>query len=166
MTITLYGLTFQTNSTSSIRTVIGRACNTTSPSCYQKGFSLNFTGFTRRYLRHLVWFLFLPLLRCFSSGRSRSWLINTDVFGCPIRKSSVQRLHAPRRGLSQLGTSFIGSWAQPFTGWYNCQFPLHFISVSVQVAIRLYTVSFSMILGMIRSQPFLKAITTLSAFDC
>jgi hypothetical protein len=35
--------------------------------------------------------------------------------GVPIRKSTDQRFHAPPRGLSQLGTSIIGSRAQPFT---------------------------------------------------
>lgn len=55
-------------------------------------------------------FLFLPLLRCFNSGRSRSVLINTqNVLGRPIRKSWVHRLHAPTPGLSQLGTSLISS---------------------------------------------------------
>lgn len=53
VTITLYGLTFQTSSTSSTGIVIDRAYNTTCPYCFQKGFSLNSTGFTRRYLRHL-----------------------------------------------------------------------------------------------------------------
>ena len=36
------------------------------------GFSLNSAVFTRRYLRHPYWFLFLPLRRCFNSGRSPS----------------------------------------------------------------------------------------------
>ncbi len=37
------------------------------------------------------------------------------VSGVPIRKSTDQRFHAPPRGLSQLGTSFIGPRAQPST---------------------------------------------------
>ena len=39
--------------------------------------------------------------------------------GIPIRKSSVRPLRAGPRGLSQLGTSFIGSRAEPFTTWYS-----------------------------------------------
>ena len=32
--------------------------------------------------------------------------------GCPIRKSTDQWIFAPPRGLSQLVTSFVGSWCQ------------------------------------------------------
>ena len=39
------------------------------------------------------------------------------VAGCPIRESPVQRLLAPTRGLSQLGTPFISARAKPFTRW-------------------------------------------------
>ena len=42
------------------------------------------------------WFLFLPLLRCFRSGGSRS--VKEHILGSPIQVSSVQRLHAPTRG--------------------------------------------------------------------
>ena len=48
------------------------------------------------------WFLFLPLLRCFSSGGSRSHLgapwFRRTVVGSPIKESPVLRLHAPTRG--------------------------------------------------------------------
>ena len=52
-------------------------------------------AFARHYLRNLVWFLFLALLRCFSSGGSPHipilfsicWLICNQP-GCPIRKSA------------------------------------------------------------------------------
>jgi hypothetical protein len=48
------------------------------------------------------WFLFLPLLRCFNSGGSRSqlgapWFRRTTVGG-PIEESPVLRLHALTRG--------------------------------------------------------------------
>ena len=51
--------------------------------------------FARHYWRNLVWFLFLALLRCFSSGGSPHipilfsicWLICNQP-GCPIRKSA------------------------------------------------------------------------------
>ena len=64
-------------------------------------------------------FLFLGLLRCFTSPRfafagyeftvkSRR---DTPV-GCPIRRSSDQSLLAAPRSLSQLATSFIACWHQ------------------------------------------------------
>ena len=42
------------------------------------------------------WFLFLPLLRCFRSGGSRS--VKEHILGSPIQVSPVLRLHAPTRG--------------------------------------------------------------------
>ena len=86
------------------------------------------SAFARHYWRNLGWFLFLTLLRCFSSGGSpripmysvyddRAWTLPD----CSIRK-------APR-SLSQLVTSFFGSWCQgiplalfaawPFLLWDN-----------------------------------------------
>ena len=57
-------------------------------------------------------FLFLRLLRCFSSPGSLCfavlWLIIT---GCPIQKFTDQGLFATPRNLSQLITSFIASWS-------------------------------------------------------
>ena len=48
------------------------------------------------------WFLFLPLLRCFRSGGSRSRLgaprFRRTLIGSPIEESSVLRLHALTRG--------------------------------------------------------------------
>lgn len=46
--------------------------------------------------------------------------IPTDqlALGSPIRASPVQRLHAPRRGLSQLGTPFFSARAEPSPGWH------------------------------------------------
>jgi hypothetical protein len=47
------------------------------------------------------WFLFLPLLRCFRSGGSRSvreHLAPKSQVGSPIRVSPVQKLHALTRG--------------------------------------------------------------------
>ena len=43
------------------------------------------------------------------------WIQHTiphSAVGCPIRKSTDQRLLAPPRGLSQRATSFIASWCQ------------------------------------------------------
>ena len=64
----------------------------------------------------LDYFLFLRVLRCFSSPRSPSpYEGECHVFnmtGCPIRKSADQRPFAPPRGFSQLITSFIASESQ------------------------------------------------------
>ena len=64
-------------------------------------------------------FLFLGLLRCFTSPRlAFGGYEFTDEYrraapvGCPIRRSSDQGLLAAPRGLSQLATSFIAYWHQ------------------------------------------------------
>ena len=65
------------------------------------------------------WFLFLSLLRCFSSGGSphtpmysvydiRFFTVCVSTF----RNLRVDRLFAANRSLSQLVTSFFGSWCQ------------------------------------------------------
>ena len=58
-------------------------------------------------------FLFLPVLRCFSSRRSP--LRGAIAVGIPIRRSRVLPLPAGPSSLSQLGTSFVGFRAEPFT---------------------------------------------------
>ena len=76
-------------------------------------------AFARHYSRNLVWFLFLFLLRCFSSEgslvvamdslqRPTTWLVG----GFPIRTSPDQSVFAAPRSLSQLIASFIGSQCQ------------------------------------------------------
>ena len=92
-------------------------CQSTTPK--NKSFGLASSAFARHYLRNLGWCLFLALLRCFSSGgslRTTIWFIARymDIVhvGCPIRKSTDQWIFAPSRGLSQLVTSFVGSWCQ------------------------------------------------------
>ena len=65
-------------------------------------------------------FLFLRVLRCFSSPRlpPLSYLFHLTVTalswlpGSPIRTSAALRLFAPTRGFSQLVTSFFGSQCQ------------------------------------------------------
>ena len=60
----------------------------------------------------LTYFLFLRVLRCFSSPRSPHDIAMMTALrrpGCPIRKSAGQGSFAPNRGLSQLITSFIAS---------------------------------------------------------
>ena len=72
--------------------------------------------FARRYFGNRVFFLFLALLRCFSSGGSRRMAMEFTIRrlrfaqpGFPIQRSPDQRIFAPPRSLSQLITSFIGS---------------------------------------------------------
>ena len=77
------------------------------------------SAFARHYLRNLGWFLFLALLRCFSSGGSPHTamdslyddrkLLRPD---CSIRTYTDQCLLAAPRIFSQLATSFVGSWCQ------------------------------------------------------
>lgn len=57
--------------------------------------------------------------------------------GFPIRASPVQRLPAPRRGLSQLGTPFISARAEPSPGWHISSLIVPLISVSVWSAKRI-----------------------------
>ena len=75
--------------------------------------------FARHYWGNLGWFLFLALLRCFSSGGSPHIPMNSvyDTWlwhhaDCSIRKSAGQSLLTAHRSLSQLTTSFIGSQCQ------------------------------------------------------
>ena len=80
---------------------------------------LGYYDFARHYSRNHCCFLFLQVLRWFTSLSS---LVPDYVFigpyagftsvGFPIRKSPGQRLLAPNRGLSQLATSFIAVFCQ------------------------------------------------------
>ena len=88
-------------------------------------------AFARHYSRNLGWFLFLFLLRCFSSEGSLTkamdslWCLTTWlVRGFPIRTSPDQSIFAAPRSFSQLITSFIGSQCQGillvlFFAWTN-----------------------------------------------
>ena len=80
---------------------------------------LAFSPFARHYLGNLGWFLFLVLLRCFSSDGSPhipiysvydawTWL-HADF---SIRISADQFVLADPRSFSQLTASFFGSWCQ------------------------------------------------------
>ena len=93
---------------------------------------LAFFAFARHYSRNLGWFLFLRVLRCFSSPGSLPTTIWFTVGfmilhheGFPIRKSTDRCLFTAPRGLSQLVTSFFGSWCQGihlmlFVTWTYC----------------------------------------------
>ena len=80
---------------------------------------LTCSNFARRYFRNRFFFLFLPLLRCFSSRRSLPYTIffiygymSFSHVGSPIRTSTARWIFAPPRGFSQLITSFFGSQCQ------------------------------------------------------
>ena len=77
---------------------------------------LGYSPFARRYLGNRGFFLFLGVLRCFSSpgcldqpmdSVGRNWILLQ--LGCPIRRSPVQGLLAAPRGFSQLTASFFVS---------------------------------------------------------
>ena len=75
--------------------------------------------FARRYLGNRFCFLFLRVLRCFSSPGSPRYTMysyNADsalpLPGFPIRTSAYHSLCAAPRGFSQLTTSFFGVWCQ------------------------------------------------------
>ena len=80
---------------------------------------LGSSPFARRYLENHCCFLFLRVLRCFSSPRSLPYLMYWDkdtyalpYVGSPIRTSAGLWICAPHRSFSQLITSFVGSQCQ------------------------------------------------------
>ena len=75
---------------------------------FQQGFGLSSAAFTRRYLRYRNFFLFLPVIRCFNSGRSLSlagvyrmsyWAISGSKTACVSPKLTAA-YHRLRRLLS------------------------------------------------------------------
>ena len=94
----------------------------TSDSPYPESITtlgLAFSAFARHYSRNLVWFLFLCLLRCFSSAGSPPVTMYSlqDCTAFPvqcfhIRTSPDQCIFAAPRSLSQLVASFFASWCQ------------------------------------------------------
>ena len=82
-------------------------------------FVLDSSAFARRYWRNRNCFLFLWLLRWFTSPRwlqhamySHEGNVSLHTLGSPIRTSPVHRLFASPRSFSQLTTSFIASYSQ------------------------------------------------------
>ena len=75
---------------------------------------LGWSPFARHYWGNHSCFLFLRVLRCFSSPRwppdDAGWRAFSTP-GCPIREPADQRLHAPPRGFSQLAAPFVASWS-------------------------------------------------------
>ena len=85
---------------------------------WDKSHGLGSSAFARRYLRNHCYFLFLRLLRCFSSPGSPRMTMDSSCGGMhcmpgfPIQRSADQCSCAAPRGFSQLITSFIGSQCQ------------------------------------------------------
>ena len=73
---------------------------------------LGFSPVARHYWGNHSYFLFLRVLRCFSSPRwppHKGGCHPFRVTGCPIREPADRWPHAPPRGLSQLAAPFIAS---------------------------------------------------------
>ena len=86
----------------------------TTPARRRHRAGLGSCAFARRYSRNHFCFLFLRVLRCFSSpGWRPAWQGGTHgVPGCPIRTSADLWVFAPPRGFSQLVASFVASESQ------------------------------------------------------
>ena len=91
----------------------GRSWQSTTPPRVRSG--LGPPGFARRYSRVRFFFLFLRLLRCFSSpGAPRAGYVFARRWpglprpGSPIRTPADHRACAPPRSFSQLVASFFG----------------------------------------------------------
>ena len=89
-------------------------CGPATPNSPFELFGLGCSEFARHYYRNHGCFLFLGVLRWFTSPRSLDHPMYSDerniglpMLGFPIRKSPDHRLLAPSRSLSQLTTSFI-----------------------------------------------------------
>ena len=116
--ITLYGSPFQRAST---KQWIGNStvAGPTTPNAPEGELGLGCSDFARHYSRNHGCFLFLQVLRWFTSLGSLvpdyefiGPLHGFTVQGFPIRRSPDQSLFAAPRGLSQLATSFIACFCQ------------------------------------------------------
>ena len=94
-------------------------CGPATPDSPCESPGLGYSAFARHYFRNHGCFLFLQVLRWFTSlslldhpmySDERNWCSHQSGF--PIRKSPDHRLLASSRGLSQLTTSFIASLRQ------------------------------------------------------
>ena len=118
MAITLYGPAFQRDLANDW-IVNSTVVDPTTPITPEGGTGLGCCDFARHYYRNRGFFLFLLVLRWFTSQGS---LVPDYGFigpyggftpvGFPIRKSPDQSLLAAPRGLSQLATSFIAVFCQ------------------------------------------------------
>ena len=82
------------------------------PQSRRNGTGLGSFHFARHYSGNHCYFLFLCVLRCFSSAGSRFFASRLLGIGCPIQKSPDQFIFANPRSLSQLITSFFASESQ------------------------------------------------------
>ena len=111
--VTIYGRTFQTAPLAP-RPPHG---GPTTPGPRRHGPGLGWPPFARHYWGDHCCFLFLRVLRCFSSPRwpptqhSAGWRASGPP-GSPIREPRDQRLHAPTPGLSRLAAPFVASVSQ------------------------------------------------------
>ena len=115
--------------------------------------------FARHYLGNRFYFLFLRVLRCFSSPGSPSihylFVYEYHTFHMVsflIRISADQRLFASPRSFSQLITSFFGAWCQGIRlyalrslivfvrCWYALAYPL--VLSSTKIAFVFYILTF------------------------
>ena len=94
-------------------------CGPATPDSPFESPGLGYSDFARHYFRNHGCFLFLQVLRWFTSLSSLDHPMNSDErsrcshrLGFPIRKSPDHRLLASSRGLSQLTTSFIACLRQ------------------------------------------------------
>ena len=72
-------------------------------------YGLGSSQFARRYFENRFYFLFFPLLRCFSSRTCLSRVYPPDIQVLPFGYLCLLRLYAPQHSFSQLITSFFGS---------------------------------------------------------
>ena len=82
------------------------------PRLVRKPTGLGSAPFARHYSGYRRFFLFLRVLRCFSSPGSpqfHNWYMAFNHVGCPIRIFADQFLFADPRDFSQLTTSFFAS---------------------------------------------------------
>ena len=115
--VTLYGVTFQRLRLSTrLVTLLLQALQ---PPIHLDATGLGCSDFARHYSRNRGFFLFLEVLRWFTSLRSLAPAYGFSgayhgfaMVGFPIRKSPDQRLCAAPRSLSQLATSFIACFCQ------------------------------------------------------
>ena len=97
----------------------GSYCGPATPNSPFESFGLGWSDFARHYFRNHGCFLFLQVLRWFTSLSLLDHPMYSDErnrcshrLGFPIRKSPDHRLLASSRGLSQLTTSFFASLRQ------------------------------------------------------
>ena len=116
---------------------------------------LGFSDFARHYSRNHFCFLFLRVLRCFSSPGSPCITIyslcNNKILlllSSLIRISTGRRIFAPLRGFSQLVTSFFGAMYQgilrkPFVAWsFSLSTRLSFEKNSISLTRLICSISF------------------------